>query len=288
MTIRQVCTYGTKVPRDEREMLLAFVLKKSREYTLSHDTEHISLWSFFRYLRLVKQREAGIPYSYLVHEAWFYGRRFLVNRHTLIPRPETEHLIEQALLFVQKQPVHLAIDVGTGSGCIPITLARELFGKSTTHFFAVDRSKRALQVAKKNAKFHEVSVEFLHGHLLEPIEHLLQKAMAAETPILITANLPYLTLEEYKDEPSIQHEPKMALVAPDQGLGLYLELIKSLIAIPDRKAAVLLLIEMNDWQFPILEKRLDEITYRALRLNTICDLRGQPRIAEITIPPLLL
>ena len=200
--------------------------------------------------RLIAKRNAGVPLAYLTGHKEFYGLDFLVNKHTLIPRPDTEMLVQEVLNKISPYAgeAHgeagegvriMLIDVGTGSGCIPIAIQSQVTSyKLQVTSFATDISKQALAIAKKNAKKHNADITFLCGHLLAPIQKLypdtgqdLACGLYNSTTLqlyshsIITANLPYLTEEQFITEPSIQHEPKYALVADNNGLALYEELL---------------------------------------------------------------
>ncbi|PIT86381.1 MAG: peptide chain release factor N(5)-glutamine methyltransferase [Candidatus Magasanikbacteria bacterium CG10_big_fil_rev_8_21_14_0_10_43_6] len=219
----------TKTPsRTEASLLLCHVLTQKKEFLITHSDDTVSFWQQRAYKRLVKQRTNGTPLAYLVGHKEFYGLDFLVNKHTLVPRPETELLVELAL---QEQARHadaqtVCIDVGTGSGCIPIAMQANMtvHADVPTVCYATDTSYAALKVAYKNAAKHTARVTFFYGNLLEPVLHRLQ-GLNDHTHIIITANLPYLTEEQFQNEPSIQKEPKSALVAQDTGLALYKELL---------------------------------------------------------------
>jgi len=120
----------------------------------------------------------------------------------------------------------LLVDVGTGSGCIPISIIKTQEHKNIKTF-VIDVSKKALCVAKKNAQKHNVEIKFLHGNLLEPMFQL-SELRTKNTELIITANLPYITEQQFKQEPSIQKEPKLALVADNDGLALYEELLQQI------------------------------------------------------------
>src|SRR5699024_5569429 len=113
--------------------------------------------------------ETGVPVQHLIGSEMFYGRNFLVNEDVLIPRPETEELVQQVIEATQKHPQDhplTIVDIGTGSGVIAITLALEI---AHAQIHATDISKGALQVAKKNAEQLHASIDFLHGDYLQPI-----------------------------------------------------------------------------------------------------------------------
>ncbi len=219
----------------EAQLLLAHVLDVDSAYLLAHPQPRLSLWQRWRYARLLRRRIAGWPIAYLVGEKWFYGRPFWVNRHVLIPRPETELLVDVTIEAFQSfdvlnQPI--IIDIGTGSGCIAITLAAEL----SVMIIATDTSRRALAMAKRNARRHDVQnlITFSRGNLLGNIDrevaaqrfynHPLQPKTYNLKPTIIVANLPYLPANHVAAQ--TPYEPHGALYGGGQdGLGYIRALI---------------------------------------------------------------
>lgn len=161
----------------------------------------------------VRRRRTGEPWAYILGWAQFRERRFAVTRDTLIPRPETDLLVEAALEVGRRLQVARCVDVGTGSGIIAVSLALE----TNWQIIATDLSPGALTVARGNAEALGAAVRFLEGSLLGPL---------AEPPGLVVANLPYV---DPADEPTLQRElafePRSALFAPDRGLALSAELL---------------------------------------------------------------
>ncbi|PIY93659.1 MAG: peptide chain release factor N(5)-glutamine methyltransferase [Candidatus Magasanikbacteria bacterium CG_4_10_14_0_8_um_filter_32_14] len=263
-TIKQlISTSSQRINQLDSEIILAHVLRKTREFLFANPEFEITFWQKIKFDNLVKQRQKNIPVAYLIGHKEFFGLDFFVNKNVLVPRPDTEIIVEQVLKEIQNSKVSakggsafggkiqnlLLIDVGTGSGCIPISILDSLkkrndemsganFVTSVPDKFrpaqfvtpiqtiAIDISKKALCVAKKNVKKHNVEIEFLHGNLLKPIIKNLN--LNQFKSMLITANLPYLTEKQFQDEPSIQHEPKLALVADNEGLALYEELLQQI------------------------------------------------------------
>ncbi|OGH85000.1 MAG: protein-(glutamine-N5) methyltransferase, release factor-specific [Candidatus Magasanikbacteria bacterium RIFOXYC12_FULL_33_11] len=221
-------TSSQKINKLDAEILLAHVIKKSRDFLFANPEFEISFWKKIKFENLVRQRQKNIPVAYLVGHKEFFGLDFFVNKNVLVPRPDTELMVENALQQINTSTLEhiLLIDVGTGSGCIPISIIKTLKHKNIKTI-AVDVSSKALNVAKKNAKKHNVEIEFLYGNLLEPI---LQNSelRTKNNELIITANLPYITEQQFKQEPSIQHEPKLALVADNDGLALYEELLQQI------------------------------------------------------------
>lgn len=161
----------------------------------------------------VHRRKKGEPWAYILGWSAFRNRRFVVSQDTLIPRPETELLVEAALEVGQRLKVDRCVDVGTGSGIIAISLALETNWLVT----ASDVSQGALAMARRNADALQATVQFLEGNLLGPIPD----------PIgLVVANLPYVDPADQPGlQPELAFEPPSALFAPDKGLALSTELL---------------------------------------------------------------
>lgn len=211
-----------KSPALEAEILLSAILQKDRKYLLTHPEKNISFWQNFLFQRLIRKRLAGYSSAVLNGHKWFYGLDFFVNKNVLVPRPETELILES--IKNAKLKIKNIIDVGTGSGCIIITLVKLLINQKI-NFYGLDISRKALRVAKKNAKRHEVDgcIKFLPSDLLSNIDF---KKLSG--PIIITANLPYLTPEQIKNSPSIRKEPLIALESRPDGLEHYRRLFQQL------------------------------------------------------------
>lgn len=158
----------------------------------------------------------------------FYGRDFTINKDVLNPRPETEQIVDEVLRIcgkpilpgVKPEPAKLnpkglkILDIGTGSGCIAITLKKEL---PEADIYASDISEKALKIAQKNAASHNTAIIFIISHLLEKVNF---------TPDIIVANLPYVDRNwDWLDQESLKEDPDLALYAPDGGLALIKELI---------------------------------------------------------------
>ena len=226
----------------DRERLLAHVLRKPREWVLAHPDAHLRPAHRRRFASLLRRRAAGEPLAYLLGEQWFYGRPFAVNHSVLIPRPETELMIELALIRIRELTAYslqlTALDIGTGSGCIAVTLAAE-FPRAAV--IATDSSSDALRVARANARRHAVAsrITFLRGDLLKPLLNKRRSGLLRpdrsvgarnDTTLLVLANLPYLTTSEWRALPrSIRaHEPRAALDGGPDGLAAFRQLLTQL------------------------------------------------------------
>lgn len=164
----------------------------------------------------MKRLQNGEPVQYIVGNVDFYGYPFEVNKDVLIPRFETEELVEKVIKRCKKKfssKIDI-VDIGTGSGCIAITLKKELSSDVT----AVDISKEALEVAFKNAKNNHVEIEFLEGNLLEPLTKKYD---------VLVSNPPYIDREEEIMEIVKQNEPEIALYADHNGLYCYEQILKN-------------------------------------------------------------
>lgn len=225
---------NNKIPNSqlEAEILLSDVLKKPREFLLAHPEFEVSKAQAASYELRVARRLKGEPIAYIMGHKEFYGLNFFVDKNVLIPRPETELMIDEIMEHRTRNMKHATfIDVGTGSGCIIITLAKLL--KNNIQFLATDISKPTLLIARKNAKLHQVDkqIKFFRGNLMEPViqnPKYLKCLNNPNYPIIITANLPYLTPAQIKNSPTIQYEPKLALSAGPDGLKYYRKLFKQI------------------------------------------------------------
>lgn len=181
-------------------------LGKSRSWILAHGEEPVPGPEREQVGHWIRRRREGEPWSYLIGWAPFRERRWKVTPDTLIPRPETELVLEAALEVGRRLGVARAVDIGTGSGILAISMALETSWEVT----ATDLSPAALAVARANAEAQKVSLKFLEGDLLAPVPDPLE---------LVVSNPPYV---DEADRPTLQRElafePAMALFSPDRGL----------------------------------------------------------------------
>ncbi len=203
------------VPRLTAEVLLAHAVHCDRTYLYAHSEQELREVEWIHYGRYLHERLQTKPTQYITHVQEFYGRPFYVDSAVLIPRPETEHLIEAALAAL---PNHTRIvDVGTGSGAIAITLALETHGQNEV--IAVDISAPALAVARRNALQLNARVQFIQSDLLS--------AFADHTAGLIVSNPPYVAAPDRLTLAAevVNWEPSLALFAGPDGLSFYRRLI---------------------------------------------------------------
>jgi release factor glutamine methyltransferase len=208
------------------ELLLMHVLQRDRTWLYAHPEFELSPEDAAAYAHLIERRSEGVPTQYLTGRQEFWGLEFQVGPGVLIPRPETEHTIEVALERLgarRAEPLRI-VDVGTGSGCIAIALAREL---PRAEIVATDISAAALDYAQRNAARHGVSkrIQFLRADLLEAAMEALGRAESRFD--LIVSNPPYVGRNDAGSLPREvrEHEPAEALFAGDDGLQIYPALI---------------------------------------------------------------
>jgi release factor glutamine methyltransferase len=208
------------------ELLLMHVLQKERTWVYAHSEFELSPDQAFAYAQLIERRGKGVPTQYLTGQQEFWGLEFDVGPGVLIPRPETEHVIEVALERLgarRTEPLRIA-DVGTGSGCIAIALAREL---PRAEIIGTDISPEALAYARRNATRHSVSdrMEFYQTNLLEAAMHAPE--LAGNFFDVVVSNPPYVGRNDAGSLPRevCEHEPAEALFAGDDGLQIYPALI---------------------------------------------------------------
>ena len=281
MTIQQILlsaiTKLRKAKNDsanlDAEVLLASVLKKPRMFLHSHPEQKVSTSQQRKFANMLNRRVNGVPIAYLTGQKEFYKLNFLVDNNVLIPRPDTEVLVEEAIHIGRAMSKATpdrkttVVDVGTGSGCIAISLAKYL---PWIKLYMTDISEKALSVAKKNAALHKMTkkITFVKGDLLSPFRDKVQFD-------LVCANLPYLTTNETKNLP---HEPKTALHGGKLGLELLDRLIQQL---PKRLApGGMALLEIA----PSQVKAVDYFVEKSLpdkKVLFIKDLSGRNRVAKI-------
>lgn len=238
------------LPLGEAEILMAFLLGREKEFILTHPEFIIPLNVYKKFKELEKKRLAGWSIAVLIGHKEFYGLDFKVNRNVLVPRPETEMMVDEILNLVNKRASDyeksdlMLVDLGTGTGAIIISAASEI--EKINHaqyeniiFRAIDISAPALNIAKKNAILNkqDKKIKFLTGNLLEPLINQNDFNNLLSHELIIAANLPYLTPNQVNTSPSIKYEPRLALVAGSDGLKYYRELFGQIKAI--KKAFIL-------------------------------------------------
>jgi len=267
--------YSAKIDRLDLELLIAAAIKKPREFVLTHPEHKLTKNQEHQTRNFVSRRAKHEPLAYILGQKEFYGLNFKVNKCTLIPRPETELLVEKVLKL---NPVNKKIiDVGTGCGNIIIALAKNL--KHNNNLFAIDASSKPLSVARKNAKFHRVNrkIKFLKGRFLDPL------AKKKLTGSLIVANLPYLSHVIYSatTDDIKKYEPRSALLSKDKGLDHYKKLFEQIKESTDFDSKLSVFLELSPEQNTELRKLTHKL-FPGAKIVFHKDLAGHWRICQIS------
>lgn len=270
-------------PTLDAEVLLGFVLDKSREFLYTYPAESVPPEQAKHFRQLIKRRIKGEPVAYIVGFKDFYGMRFTVNKKVLVPRPETEILVREILTSIPRKRKFNVWDVGTGSGCIAVTLAKILEQENNfKKVYAVDVSKKVLDTAARNARRHQVEnkIHFLQSDILSSVLKSKKRYHHAFQNLnIVAANLPYLTKRQFKKSPTIQKEPRQALVAGEKGLKYYRRLLEQ---IQKLESQFLLILEIDPQQVSLLREMVPQI-FPDARIEIKPDLAGRERVAKITI-----
>ena len=256
-------------PRMNAELLLMFVLGCDRAYFFAHPERELTAGEEDRYIEVVNERARGVPAQYIVGHQEFWGLDFIVNPSVLIPRPETEHLIEAVMALAKSHPPSTTsfkiIDVGTGSGAIALALAKEF---PTAEVHATDISAEALEVARANAaRLRFDSVQF---HQSDVIADLTRDA----TFDFVVSNPPYVALtEEDKVQDVVKKfEPRVAVFAGTHGLDVIRRLI------PQSSEA----LRPGGWLLMEVGYSMSEAVMELLaewdEVHSVPDLQGIPRV----------
>ena len=208
---------GIEEPKLKARLLMQFILNKPRQYLLVYDNEPLTLRQEVDYFKAIKKMINGVPLQHITHMQEFMKMNFYVNEDVLIPRPDTEILVEEVINIAKRINAKKILDLCTGSGAIAISLAKYIENSEIT---AVDISKKALNVAKKNAKNNEVEnqITFIESNLFEKVKK--------EKYDMIVSNPPYIKKEVMKTlDREVQKEPSIALDGGYDGLDFYRKII---------------------------------------------------------------
>ncbi len=223
---------NTDTPRLDAQLLLSATLGKDRSWLTAHNDAAVLSQHADTFLTLCRRRACGMPVAYLTGRAGFYGREFTVNDRVLIPRPETEHLIEAARKYLrQRRAGNLRLlDVGTGCGAIAVTMAAECRELTVD---ATDISGEALHIAQNNAESHGVEdrCNFFWGDLIDPVSGNQYDAVIANLPYVPSAALPAAP------DP-VSFEPASALDGGRDGLHLYRRLLAGVAGVMSQQGAL--------------------------------------------------
>ena len=272
----------TKYKSVEINILLAYVLKKSREFLFLNPNFELTKKQYNSLVALVKRREKGEPVAYILGYKDFCGLRFKVNKNVLVPRPETEELVDHVVDSVREQGLGFKtkkiniLDVGTGSGCIAVSIYKKLNThprNSGYEIYGSDVSSKALEIAKKNSQQHKTRIKFVHSNLLAKINF---------SPDIIVANLPY-GWKQWKNNTStatlgLKFEPHIALYTKDRGLFEIHRLLKQISNLPSLPQRFFLEFDPRQKQFlsVLIKKTLPKFKTKFYK-----DLSGRWRFVEI-------
>jgi release factor glutamine methyltransferase len=258
----------------DTELIMAKTLNKPKEYLYEYPEKKLNFKQLALFEKLFQSRQKGLPIAYILGHKEFYGLNFLVNPNVLIPRPETEILVEQVLKYYKNKKKLLLVDIGTGSGAIIISLATKL--KNKAEYLATDLSTKAINLAKKNARLSRVNIKFLKGNLLQPLTKQKNLALALGNFILIS-NLPYLTQSEI-NKPNLKFEPKQALYGGPDGLRYFRQFFAEIKKYHLNPQAIFLEIGYNQAQ---KVGNLARLVWPSCKINITKDLCGHDRVVTI-------
>jgi release factor glutamine methyltransferase len=255
--------------RRDAELLLQHAIRLTKTDLLTHPDREVTSLQLSEYRAAIARRARHEPIQHITGTQEFFGRSFLVNRLVLIPRPETEHLVEAALA-IRPQPRHI-LDIGTGSGILAITLALEL---PATRITATDISPAALAVAQQNAHALGAAdrIRFLVSDLFAAFSDALPEDVRFDC---IVSNPPYVSTSELLEPQVRDYEPAAALYAGDDGLAIYHRLIPQ--AFAHLEPGGHLLLEIGHGRREALHHLLAQTRFGNIRF--IDDLQGIPRAA---------
>jgi release factor glutamine methyltransferase len=286
VTVRRALVQASLAPIDA-QALLAHVLGRDRAWLIAHATEPLRAEDVETFFRLAKRRREGEPVAYLVGAREFFGLALAVDRSVLIPRPETEALVECALHRLPRRAVRV-LDLGTGSGAIALALARE---RPDAEIVATDLSKEALAIARSNAERLALrNVQFLHADWYEPstdpkivgAEAVASKEDPRRSFLLlqpfdmIVSNPPYVARgDPHLREGDVRHEPLSALVSGVDGLAA----LRVIVAGAPRRLSAegVLVVEHGYDQADDVRKLLEQA--RFVGIESLRDLAGIQRVA---------
>jgi release factor glutamine methyltransferase len=280
-TVRRVLTWatedlrarGSSSPRLDAELLLGMVLSADRIRLILDAERPLSKDELSAYKALHQRRRAGEPVAYLRGTREFYGRPFVVDKRVLVPRPETELLVEVALDRTRSLSLSArTLDLCTGSGCVAVTLGRE---RPTTRVLGVDVSAAALAVARENAiRLGAINTAFLEGDLFAGLEGKLFD--------LVTANPPYIADAEIPELPADvrDFEPRLALAGGHDGL----DLVRRIIATAPRHTTTgsVVALEIGAGQAPDVARLFEQAGYADVSIAR--DLAGHERVVSAKRP----
>jgi release factor glutamine methyltransferase len=253
-------------PRREAGSLVAHLLGRDRSFVIAHADDTLTHDEWEALQSLVERRATGEPLQYITGHQEFFKLDFEVTPDVLIPRPETELIVETALELLRDDPQPYFADIGTGSGCIAISVLHEL---PQARAVATDVSQPALRIARRNAERHGVMdrMELRQSNCFSAVD-------AGQTFSLITSNPPYVTDNELESiQREVRYEPVLALAAGPDGLATIRRLLQE--ARPYLRSGGYLVFEIGWGQGTAVEELIDQTIWKTLKVSK--DLQGIPR-----------
>ncbi len=271
MKIKDALSWGFQTLKEKNidsyhvdtELILCFTIKKKKEWILSNSDFNLSPNQFKKFKKLILKRTTHYPVAYILGYKYFFGLKFKVNKHVLIPRPETELLVEEVLKLQPNDKTIL--DVGTGSGAIAVSLAKN---QKNTKIITSDNSAFAINMARKNTRAHGLNkkIKFVKSDLLNKFKNFQIN--------IIVANLPYVKSDW--DDKSIKHEPCNALYSGKSGLVHYFKLFKQIKEYNINPQY--LFLEISPEQVEPISKKIKELFTSKADIEIKKDLSGFDRV----------
>ena len=261
-----------EAPKNKARMLLQATLKKSREYLMIYDNKEVTSLERDKYIKNVKRLILGEPLQYITGIQEFMKLNFLVTRDVLIPRPDTEILVEEVIKIAENIPNPVILDLCTGSGAIAVSLAKYI---KNVHICAIDISSKALEIAKKNAELNGVknNIDFIESNLFDKIKD--------KKFDIIVSNPPYIETETIKRlSKDVQNEPRIALDGGKDGLDFYRKISENGYKFLNRQGYLCLEIGYNQ---RIAVRQILEKKKRYVNIKCIKDLCENDRVITAQI-----
>jgi release factor glutamine methyltransferase len=276
VNVRTALQQGTEIldraaisaPRLTAEVLLSHALHRDKTFLYAHGEDDLPERAWIHYGRYLDERLKGKPTQYITCRQEFYGREFFVNEHVLIPRPETEHLVETALHYLKGRGEVTVLDVGAGSGAIAISVALE----SDRPVLASDISTDALRVAERNRRLLAANVAFFAGDLLDGVRPCSIDLLLSNPPYVPGGDAANMQREVR------EWEPHVALFAGDSGLEIYDRLLAG--AETALKPGGRLMMELGYQSLAGVREMLEA---RWTDVDVVSDLAGWPRVITATL-----
>ena len=227
MTIKQTLAKGTIIlksndidsPKLKARLLLQYVLKKTRQYLIVYDNEEVGKKEQWEYFVNIDKLTKGVPLQHITHTQEFMKMDFYVDEHVLIPRPDTEILVEEVINIAKKMDKPKILDLCTGSGAIAISIAKNV---PNAEVYAIDISEKALNVASKNAQRLETKVKFIKSDLFKNLKNMKFDIIVSNPPYIKKEDIQYLSED-------VKKEPQIALDGGYDGLDFYRKISKQAI-----------------------------------------------------------